>query len=205
MLSLRFLAAGLLFLRLLLGAWPASAQNPAPIRLIETSKIFVFNAGAVSYAFGVNEQNTLEHIYWGDHVRDDDFAAARSVHEWSSFELETTMTPLQYPAWGAGLYVELSLKVTFADGNRDLVLKYVGHQIRGNTLTVTLKDIQKELFVELHYTVHRPAGLIRREAVVENRTAQPVVVENARREQNSDSEHGSVWFSTLGWKRSRTA
>src|SRR5215467_14190449 len=142
MLSARFLAAPALSLVLLLGAWPACAQNPAPIRFIETSKLFVLDAGTVSYAFGVNEQNTLEPVYWGGRVRDEDFAAARSVHEWSSFELETTLTPQEYPGWGAGLYVEPSLKVTFADGNRDLVLKYVGHQIRGNTLTVTLKDIQ---------------------------------------------------------------
>jgi alpha-galactosidase len=167
-------------LALLLVARCASAQSPAPIRFLEKPKIFVLDAGSASYVFGVNEQNALQHIYWGGQVaRDDDFAAARSFNEWASFDLGTTTTPQEYPGWGAGLYVEPSLKVTFPDGDRDLVLHYVEHRIEGNTLSVTLKDIERELFVQLRYTVYAKTGIIRREAVVENRTGKPLVVENA--------------------------
>jgi alpha-galactosidase len=159
----------------------ALAQSPPPIRFLEKSRIFVLDAGSASYLFGINEQNALQHIYWGGHVlRDEDFLAAHSSNEWASFDLGTTTTPQEYPGWGAGIYVEPSLKVTFPDGNRDLVLGYVAHRIDGETATVTLKDIERDLFVQLRYTVYPKTGLIRREAVVENRTGKPVVVENAQ-------------------------
>src|SRR5262245_50785847 len=87
----------------LLAAYSASAQAPGPIRFVEKSKIFVLDAGSSSYVFGVNEQNALQHIYWGGHgVRDEDFAAPRSLQEWASFDLGTTTTPQEYPGWGAG-------------------------------------------------------------------------------------------------------
>jgi alpha-galactosidase len=168
-------------LTLLLLAGCVSAQTPAPIRFLEKSKIFVLDAGSASYVFGVNEQNSLQHIYWGGHVsRDEDFVAAHSFPEWASFDLATTTTPQEYPGWGAGLYVEPSLKITFPDGNRDLVLHYIEHRIDGNMLTIKLKDIERELFVRLRYTVYPKTGIICREAVVENRTGKPVVVESAQ-------------------------
>jgi alpha-galactosidase len=180
MFSRRFIA-DFAFLVLFLAVCRASAETPAPIRFLEQSKIFVLDAGNATYVFGVNEQNMLQHIYWGGHVeRDADFLAARSFNEWASFDLGTTTTPQEYPGWGAGLYVEPSLKVTFPDGNRDLVLRYVEHQMESKTLTVTLKDIERELFVRLRYTVYPKTGIIRREAAIENRTGKAVVVEDAR-------------------------
>ena len=180
MLSRRFIVNFALSV-LLLAACSASGETPAPIRFLEQSKIFILDAGNSTYVFGVNEQNMLQHIYWGGHVeRDADFLAARSFHEWASFDLGTTTTPQEYPGWGAGLYVEPSLKVSFPDGNRDLVLRYVEHQIEGHTLTVTLKDIERELFVRLRYSVYPKSGIIRREAVIENRTGKAVLVEDAR-------------------------
>src|SRR5262249_28331564 len=52
--------------------------------------------------------------------------------------------------------------------------------IDGDTLNVTLKDIERELFVQLRYKVYAKTGIIRRLAVVENHTGKPVVVENAQ-------------------------
>jgi len=165
---------------LTLSSFAAAAAQP-PIRFLEAKKIFVLDAGKVSYVFGINEQNMLQHIYWGGHVwRDQDFAAAHSLPEWASFDLSTTTTPQEYPGWGAGLYVEPSLKATFPDGNRDLVLHYVDHQIDGNMLTVTLKDIDRALFVHLRYTVYPATGIVQRQAVIENRTEKPVVLESAQ-------------------------
>ncbi len=56
------------------------------------------------------------------------------------------------PGWGGPRYYEPSLKITRADGDRDLVLHYVSHQIKGDDLTITLKDIRDDIEVELHYT-----------------------------------------------------
>jgi hypothetical protein len=73
-----------------------------------SEKNFCPRRGKYLYVFGINDKNTLQHIYWGKHVwRDDDFAAAQSLP-------------------GSG-QVE---GCPFRD-----------HQIDGNRLTITLKDI----------------------------------------------------------------
>jgi alpha-galactosidase len=162
---------------------PASALTFAqsPIRFLDQPKIFVLDAGKVSYVLGINEQGGLQHIFWGGHVsRDADFSSARTYPEWASFDVSSTTTPQEYPGWGAGLFVEPSLKITFPDGNRDLVLHYAEHHVDGNTLTVTLKDIERPLFVHLRYTVYPQSGIIRRESIIENRTDKPLVIESAQ-------------------------
>jgi hypothetical protein len=57
----------------------------------------------------------------------DSFPQAAPLPEWASFDSSYTNTPQEYAGWGAGLFVEPALKVTFADGNRDLVLHYQSH------------------------------------------------------------------------------
>jgi len=41
----------------------------------------------------------------------------------SSFDPSVDATPQEFVAWGGGLYVVPDLKITFPDGNRDLVLR----------------------------------------------------------------------------------
>ena len=157
------------------------AASQTSIRFLEKPKLFLLDDGKITYVFGINEQNGLQHHYWGKHVaRDADFSSAYSFSEWASFDLGTTRTPQEYPGWGAGLYVEPSLKITFPDGNRDLVLHYLEHKIDGGRLTVTLKDIERDLFVHLHYTIFSQSGVLRRDASIENRTGKPVVIESAQ-------------------------
>jgi len=157
------------------------ASSQTSIRFLEKPKLFLLDDGKITYVFGINEQNGLQHVYWGKHVaRDADFSSAHSFPEWASFDLGTTRTPQEYPGWGAGLYVEPSLKITFPDGNRDLVLHYLEHKIDGGRLTVTLKDIERDVFVHLHYTIFSQCGILRRDASIENRTGKPVVVESAQ-------------------------
>ncbi len=172
----RTLCAALFFILI-----PLIAGAQPPVRFLESKKVFVLAGGGVSYVFGINEQGMLQHIHWGKQVwRDDDFNAPHSSPDWDVFDLTTTTTPQEYPGWGAGLYVEPSLKATFADGNRDLVLHYASHKIDGNALTVTLKDIERALFVHLHYTIWPETGILRRYATIENRTNAPVVLESAQ-------------------------
>ena len=169
----------LLFLCLfLLTAQCAWSQS---IRFLEEKKLFVLEAGPVTYAFGVNERGELEHVYWGSKIsRDEDLPAAKPAREWASFDLSTTNTPQEYAGWGAGLYTEPALKVTYPDGNRDLVLHYDSYKIAGDTLTVTLKDISRPVYVTLQYAVYPETGIIRRQATIENRGKTPLLVESAQ-------------------------
>src|SRR5450755_4776528 len=136
---------------LCISCWMMTAHGQdgkAAIQFDAHTKVFRLDGGAVSYIFGVNEQGALQPIYWGARLGASDALPPPHTNEGNaSFDLPIGTTPQEYAGWGAGLYVEPALKVTFADGNRDLVLRYASHQIDASVLTVTLKDIQRDVFV----------------------------------------------------------
>ena len=102
----------------------------AAIRHIPEKKLWVIDTNRTTYAFGINDKGALQHVYWGRKVRAEDLGPARAANERSSFDSSETRTPEEYPAWGGIRYYEPALKVTFPDGNRDVVLKYVSHSIK---------------------------------------------------------------------------
>ena len=167
-----------LTLLLLLGYWPAAC---AQISYDSDRKVWVLQAGQVTYAMGVNERGELQSIYWGPRVaRDADFSVARGRPEVASFDLSTTTTPQEYPGWGAELYNEPALKATYGDGNRDVVLHFVDSHINGDTLDIQLKDIVSALQVHLYYRIFADLGIIQRWSRIENRTDQPITLESAQ-------------------------
>ena len=101
------------------------------------------------------------------------------AREWASFDSSYTNTPQEYAGWGAGLFVEPALKVTFGDGNRDLVLHYVRHETTSDGFDIVLKDINRQVFVTLHYAIDSGSGILARSATIENREAQPITIEQA--------------------------
>jgi alpha-galactosidase len=151
-----------------------------PVLFLEKEKLWVLQAGEGTYAFGVNERGELQHLYWGKRMAAEDFGGAHSLLEWSSFDLSTTTTPQEYPGWGAGLYVEPALKITFANGNREVVLHYLEYQIKNDNLEITLKDEGSSLLVHLHYRVHADSGIIERSSLIENHTSEAVTLESAQ-------------------------
>lgn len=167
-----------------------TAMDNTSIRYIPELKVWVLNTARTSYEIGVNERGELQNIYWGEKLLSDvDLAAPHSRPEHASFDSPETMTNIEYPGWGARYYNEPSLKVTLADGDRDLVLHYVSDEIHGDTLTLRLKDIQYDLFVNLTYKVFPQEDIIRKSAEVENRTSQVVTVESAQ---------SGVWYVPAG-------
>jgi alpha-galactosidase len=156
------------------------AQRPSDIHFDESNKVFRIDAGGVTYAFGINNVNELQPVYWGRQVSSvDKFPATLTKPEAASFDSAATTTPNEYAGWGAGIFVEPALKVSYPDGNRDLVLHYVSHTIKGDELTITLKDIERNLFVELHYMVDHETGIVGRSAVIMNKTQTSVTIEEA--------------------------
>ena len=107
---------------------PALAPAQAMVRFDPGSKVFRMDAGNATYAFGVNPRGELQQLYWGGRLgARDSFPQARPMPEWASFDSPYNNTPQEYAGWGAGLFNEPALKVSFADGNRDLVLHYESH------------------------------------------------------------------------------
>ncbi len=157
-----------------------SAAPPAKIRYDAAAHTFRIDAADISYVLGVNEKGELQALYWGKRLQPGDpFPAPRSDRGSSAFELPANATPQEFVGWGGGLYVVPDLKITFPDGNRDLVLHYLSHTIRGNTLTITLKDIERNVIVDLLYQVNAATGILARSARIENRTKEPFTIEQA--------------------------
>jgi len=163
---------------LLSAAALAAAQSPA--RFNQSSKEFRLNGGNVTYIFGVNARGELQQMYWGGRLADsDEIPPAIPDRGWASFDSSYSNTPQEYAGWGAGQFVEPALKVTFADGNRDLVLHYESNRETKNGFDVVLKDISRQIFVTLHYAIDPQTGILARSATIENREAAPVTIEQA--------------------------
>ena len=165
---------------LLPSVFSALACAADSIVFLEKQKLWILQSGDATYAFGVNERGELQHLYWGKRLGTQDFTSAHSLPGWASFDLSTTTTPQEYPGWGTGLYVEPALKVTFTNGNREVVLHYVEHKLEDNDLEITLKDEISPLFVHLRYLVYPDSGIIERSARIENRTSEAVTLESAQ-------------------------
>ena len=184
--QLRHLAAILttaLAISLSLPGHTAAAQTD-PIHYSPATHVFRIDTPAVTYAMGVNPAGELQAIYWGAPLAPaDPLPTPVEARGLSGMETPTTVTPYEFRAWGGLTFVEPDLKITFPDGNRDLVLHYVSHKIDGTgdkpKLTITTKDISRDVFVDLIYTVDPATGVIGRSSVITNRTNAKLTIEQA--------------------------
>ena len=150
----------------------------AAIRYDLTTRVFRLDARDVTYAFRVARHGKLRALYWG--VRVDDaaaFPATPPTVELNPNDIAVGQVAQEYLGRGGGLDREASLKVGFANGNRDLVLHYRSRRIDDVSLIVRLADIAEAVEVELRYRIDEATGLVARSATVVNRTAKPVQVE----------------------------
>ena len=162
---------------ILLASTQALGAAEEPVHYYPDTHVFTLNSPHVTYAFGVNERGELQSLYWGGRrAPDDTLPAAKSDAGLSSFDPSTGITPQEYPAWGSALYTEPALKVSFPDGNRDLVLHYLSHTLNGSHVSVLLKDISRDVRVELRYDIDPDSGILARSAHIENHTGKSLFV-----------------------------
>jgi len=168
----------------LLAAATLYAQPDKPSLAVSSvdvgNKVFRLDGGGVSYVFGVNPRGELQQLYWGGRLAaSDSFPQAVPMPELASFDSSYTTTPQEFAGWGAGLFVEPALKISFADGVRDLVLHYESYTKTVSGLDVLLKDISRPIYVTLHYAMDAESGILGRSATIENRGTETVMVEQA--------------------------
>lgn len=157
-----------------------TVRGQEPVRFDAAVKVFRLDGGETTYALGVNEKGELQTVYWGGKLPGTErLPAPHSGPEAASFDGSVNTTQQEYAGWGAGLYVEPALKVSFANGNRDLELRYASNRIEADGLKVVLKDISEEVYVELHYSVDAATGIVGRSATVVNRTKEPMTIAQA--------------------------
>ena len=154
---------------------PLTSAHPT---VWQDGAFWVLTTAHSAYAFGVNPQGFLVHSHWGPRLpRPADYPRPPAAREWASSDLPRNLLREEYPAHGGPSFVEPCLKVTFADGTRDLDLRFEAAHVEDETLQVTLQDAVYPLAVHLHYRAHPETDLIERWARVENRGAEPVTLE----------------------------
>ncbi|MEO7911847.1 MAG: alpha-galactosidase [Roseiflexaceae bacterium] len=149
-----------------------------PIATTESG--WVLETRSTSYAFGFNPAGRLLHCYWGTRLPQlGDYPAPASAEGWASFNGPAQLELEEYPGYGGLKYIDPSLKVTFADGVRDLLLQFDSAEIdnNANDLRVHLRDATYPFRVTLNYRVHADYDLIERWVTVTNDGDTPIAIE----------------------------
>ena len=82
--------------------------------------IFLLSTKSTSYAFGVDDRGLVRHLYWGKRIPSADELEMPELTEVSTNDPVFQITPEEFPVHGGLRYKEHCLKVTFADGTREL-------------------------------------------------------------------------------------
>jgi alpha-galactosidase len=147
-----------------------------PIRT--TDHGWVLETATTGYALGLNEAGLLAHCFWGARLPDAaDYPPPPAPRGWASFNNPAQLTPEEYPGYEDIKFVEPCLKVTFADGVRDVVLRFDSAEVVEEELRLHLHDRHYALRVTLHYRVHAAYDLIERYVTVANLGETPMTLE----------------------------
>ncbi|HEY2837246.1 MAG TPA: alpha-galactosidase [Rhizomicrobium sp.] len=158
-------------------ALPAGAQADA--HFDPATRLFRLDGGQATYTFGVNSTGALQSLYWGLRLAASDKLEAVAPRDLSGFDPSGSITPQEYPGWGGPFYTEPALKLTYPDGVRDVVLKFVSGRAEGNSLTIEMSDISRPLHVTLRYSIDPSTGIVGRSAVIRNDTKTAVRIDQA--------------------------
>lgn len=139
------------------------ANSLASMGIDVAGSTFGIHTETTSYVFGVTGEGLLRHLHWGGRIELGD-VIVEPLWELSTNDLIQDVTPQEYPGHGRFRYNEHCLAIVFADGGRELDLRYAGYDI-GTDLVVHLRD-DKGVHVDLHYEVLPTIDVIRRWAVV---------------------------------------
>jgi alpha-galactosidase len=162
------------------------------IRHNEKLGIFHLRTEKMSYAVGVTSLGYLKHLYWGPAIdREEDFAhaAAMPAVDQKLSEVVRRERMLrqeraneEYAAWSGYFFDEACIKATFADGVRDVVLKYDSYEITSGggsrTLRIRLKDAHYPLVVDLHYRIYDGLNVVDRWVTATNTGREAIALED---------------------------
>lgn len=146
------------------------------IHYLEKNRIFVLETENTHYVFGIDQAGYNRHLHWGAKCDPADYAFTEIGDENSNHsmldEYRQELTP-----FGSTVYRTCDLKAQFADGCREVALRYTGYQVEGDTLRVAFADAYYPLQVRLGYRVYPGLDIIKRWVEVENTGSAPISFE----------------------------
>ena len=146
------------------------------IYYLEENRIFVLETENTHYVFGIDQAGFNRHLHWGAKCDPADYAFAEIGDENSNHsrldEYRQELTP-----FGSTMYRTCDLKAQFADGCREVALRYTGYRLEDDTLRVAFEDAYYPLQVRLGYRVYPGLDIIKRWVEVENTGSAPISFE----------------------------
>ena len=131
-----------------------------------TSSSWIIETNQTGYAIGLNNAGLLTHRYWRERLpQPSDYPPAPNPVERASFDMPAHYTPEEYPGYSALRYIDPAIKITFADGVRDLVPEYVDYSVSDGLypeLSIHLRDAYYPVKLTLHYRAYEKYDLISR-------------------------------------------
>lgn len=147
----------------------------------ESQKVFLLQTKSNSYVFGIDDQGLVRHLYWGNRIDSLEDFEMPVLAEVSTNDPVFEITKEEFPVYGSLRYKEHCLKVTFADGTREVVYDYVDYTVNKqkhyDELIINLKDRHYDLVIQLHYKVYESYDLMERYVVLHNRSGETMEVE----------------------------
>lgn len=143
---------------------------------LEENRIFVLETENTHYVFGIDQAGYNRHLHWGAKCDPADYAFTEIGDENSNHsmldEYRQELTP-----FGSTVYRTCDLKAQFADGCREVALRYTGYRLEDDTLRVAFEDAYYPLQVHLVYQVYPGLDIIKRWVEVENTGSAPISFE----------------------------
>lgn len=143
---------------------------------LEENRIFVLETENTHYVFGIDPAGYNRHLHWGAKCDPADYAFTEIGDENSNHsmldEYRQELTP-----FGSTVYRTCDLKAQFADGCREVALRYTGYRLEDDTLRVAFADAYYPLQVRLGYQVYPGLDIIKRWVEVENTGSAPISFE----------------------------
>ena len=126
---------------------------------LEENRIFVLETENTHYVFGIDPAGYNRHLHWGAKCDPADYAFTEIGDENSNHsmldEYRQELTP-----FGSTVYRTCDLKAQFADGCREVALRYTGYRLEDDTLRVAFADTYYPLQVRLGYRVYPGLDII---------------------------------------------
>ena len=149
------------------------------INFYSDEKCFLLQTTQSSYCIRLTGNGNVMGAYWGAKIDD-----VRGVPDMQTYENCFSRMPSgisfgEYEGEGNNRNVLPALQATFADGTRNVSLVYCGHQIKGDTLRIDMRDTEKGLRASLFYLVHAQWDVIDRYTIITNESSEKVILGKA--------------------------
>ena len=176
-------------------------------KIICKDKIFVIETENTHYVIGIDKEGCNRHVYWGKKCDVNDYEIDYNHGENAHNTVLDEITQ-EYTVFGSTMYRESALKANFADGCREIDLKYTGYEQNGNTLSLNFSDTYYPLAVTLNYEAVDGLDIITRWTTLKNTGSENISFEklfsaeftlpskNAYRFKNTNGSWGGEFLET---------